>query len=139
MKNQWSIYQELELIPNSIQAPPENPGCLSWLDRYWQMLLKSLTSHFTVEVKVDYLERCFDLDYSQSTAYPHLWQRIWNGLNQPLGGERSLHTHPEPQVRQILDQEGHTWWQAYDPLTGQTTYLDSEEEVLIWLEERLYF
>lgn len=140
MKTQWQTYKELELIPNSIQAPRTTErGYLDWLEHPWRSLLSYLIDHFAIEKQVEHLEQCFDLDYSDATAYPDFWQRLWNVLNQPLGGGRSLDTHPEPEVKQISDQDGHTWWQAFDPLTGQTTYLDSEEDVLIWLEERLYF
>lgn len=50
----------------------------------------------------------------------------------------SVSTRAEPEIRQTLDRTGQTWWKVYDPLTGHTAYLESEAEVQIWLEERLY-
>lgn len=42
----------------------------------------------------------------------------------------------EPDIWQTMDRHGNLWWHAYDPTTGQTTYLSSEEEVLMWLDQR---
>lgn len=40
----------------------------------------------------------------------------------------------EPQVRQVSDRQGHHHWLVYDPHTGRSTRLASEQEVAIWLE-----
>ncbi|HEY9634793.1 MAG TPA: hypothetical protein V6D14_15430 [Coleofasciculaceae cyanobacterium] len=45
-------------------------------------------------------------------------------------------TTSEPIVRQSRDRKGYVWWYVYDPKTEQRAYLASEEEVLLWLEER---
>jgi hypothetical protein len=45
----------------------------------------------------------------------------------------------EPNIWQTMDRHGNLWWHAYDPATGQTSYLSSEEEVLIWLDQRHSF
>lgn len=42
----------------------------------------------------------------------------------------------EPDIWQTLDRHGNVWWHAYDPMTGQTSYLSSEAEVLMWLDQR---
>lgn len=45
----------------------------------------------------------------------------------------------EPDIWQTMDRHGNLWWHAYDPATGQTSYLSSEEEVLMWLDQRHSF
>ncbi|MGA9379475.1 MAG: hypothetical protein WBV73_11970 [Phormidium sp.] len=44
----------------------------------------------------------------------------------------------EPKVWQSSDRAGHTWWNAYDPTTGNSISLDSEAEMRMWIEERYY-
>ena len=41
----------------------------------------------------------------------------------------------EPIVKQARDKKGRIWWYVYDPTTGRSAHLASEEEVLIWLDE----
>lgn len=57
-----------------------------------------------------------------------VWQRFINYLN----------TQNELQVWQSSDRDGHTWWNAYDPITGRTTKRNSEAEMRAWIEERYY-
>jgi hypothetical protein len=56
---------------------------------------------------------------------------IWRSL---LG---RLHKTPstEPQIRSVCDYRG-TWWYGYEPKTGQITYLESERDVDMWLEQQ---
>ncbi|MBC7972550.1 MAG: hypothetical protein H7Z11_20890 [Verrucomicrobia bacterium] len=63
--------------------------------------------------------------------------KLWSLLNRPLGFGQQL-SQVEPEIRQTLDQTGQTWWNVYDPRTGQTVFLESEAEVRVWLEARLY-
>jgi hypothetical protein len=57
----------------------------------------------------------------------------WNGL---LIG---LTQHPEPYIWQENDgTTGILWWHIYDPVTGDTLYMESADEVLAWLEKRPY-
>jgi hypothetical protein len=44
----------------------------------------------------------------------------------------------DPKICQITDRDGQTWWNIYDPVTGQFTCLDSEEAVRVWIEQRYY-
>lgn len=127
------------MIPDSISAPQVSKTAFTdWLNKIWTEWLDRLVGNLTSEKQVEHLDWCLELEYAQSTVNPTLRQKIWNVLQQVLT-ERSHSTPSEPQIRQISDREGHLWWQAYDPMTGQTTYLESEEEVMVWLEERLYF
>ncbi len=47
-------------------------------------------------------------------------------------------SHNELQVWQKTDRYGNTYWQAYDPVTGRSTSLGSEDEMRIWIEQRYY-
>jgi hypothetical protein len=140
MKTQWQDYRELELIPDSV-PPPDIPQApiVRWLYDNCQALYNNLTCSLSADQPVDYLEQCFQLDCDRSNQFPSFGELIWRFFTYPLGSKRSTASHKEPKIRQIQDREGQTWWQAYDPITGQTTYLSSEHEVQIWLEERLYF
>lgn len=37
---------------------------------------------------------------------------------------------------QKINRNGSTYWSLYDPTTGRSAYLSSEQEVRIWLEQR---
>jgi hypothetical protein len=58
--------------------------------------------------------------------------RVWRSLE-------ILGCSGEPNIWQSMDRHGNLWWHAYDPATGQTSYLSSEEEVLMWLDQRHSF
>ncbi|AFZ61215.1 hypothetical protein H6G54_29250 [Anabaena cylindrica FACHB-243] len=49
-----------------------------------------------------------------------------------------LYREPEPEVWERRDRHGNIWWSAYDPATGQSAYLASEQEVMIWIEQIYY-
>jgi len=44
----------------------------------------------------------------------------------------------EPIIRQKKSRFSNNYWYVYDPRTGRSAHLASEEEVRIWLEERYY-
>lgn len=58
-----------------------------------------------------------------------LWTTFMTAINQK----------PEPQIWQECDRTGNTWWRAYDPITRESLYAESEGEVMQWLEQRSYF
>lgn len=59
--------------------------------------------------------------------------RSWSGVALQL-----LVPSTEPQIRHVENSSGQRAWRVYDPLTERSTTLDSEQEVLVWLEERHY-
>ena len=65
----------------------------------------------------------------------NFFQTIWRILNQPLKLSPFL-TQSEPYVWTSSNPLGHIQWHIYDPKNGQTYNLNSEEEVLGWLEKR---
>jgi hypothetical protein len=45
-------------------------------------------------------------------------------------------TASEPIVKQVRDKKGRICWHVYDPASERRAYLASEQDVLVWLEER---
>jgi hypothetical protein len=44
----------------------------------------------------------------------------------------------EPRIWEKRDRHGITWWEVYDPMTGQSRCCSSKQEVRAWLEQRYY-
>lgn len=44
----------------------------------------------------------------------------------------------EPRVRQKIDNCGHVYWEAYDPMHDLTLCFDDEQAVMVWLDKQLY-
>lgn len=42
------------------------------------------------------------------------------------------------QVWKKIDRFGHSYWQAYDPKSGDSTFLGTEAEMRIWIEQSYY-
>lgn len=110
------------------------------LSQVWRLLASRFTQKLCYEQQVEHLKRCLALDWFEldGTSKPSIWCTVWAFLSQPVF-EWNLSTSSEPKIQQVSDQGGRTWWYAYELMTGQTTYLESEEDVQIWLEERLYY
>lgn len=49
-----------------------------------------------------------------------------------------IYRQPEPEVWERRDRQGNIYWFAYDPATGQSAYLASEQEVMMWIEQIYY-
>lgn len=137
MKSQWQFYKELELLPDMIEPQPIHSPIVASLDRWWRSRLNDRATKLDYEYQVEYLERRLRLTCAQASVKRSIWGTLWHLLNQPLGFESSF-SPAEPEIQQTLDRTGHVWWKVYDPLSGQTAYLESEADVHIWLEERLY-
>ncbi|MBW4519995.1 MAG: hypothetical protein KME16_09900 [Scytolyngbya sp. HA4215-MV1] len=139
MKTQWQVYKELELIPESVPSPVKNrPVLTAWFLRNWQSLWNSINRKHMDGHPIEFLEGCLALDYSRLASENRSWHKIRQSFNHFFANWDLLPTYPEPQIRRIFDHQGQAWWHAYDPVTGQAVYLETEEEVQIWLEERLY-
>jgi hypothetical protein len=59
-------------------------------------------------------------------------RNMWEGLISTLAKE------PEIKVWQKQDRHGNTYWQAYDPWTGDSVSTASELEMRYWLESRYH-
>lgn len=65
----------------------------------------------------------------KQTSKPSLWQKI-RAFWTASGLERN--TLPiDPEI--IRGDRG--WWYAYESTTGQLTYLESEKDIDMWLDE----
>lgn len=138
MNTQWQRYKELELLPDeAAESQTIHSPLLAYLDRRWRSLLNHRAARLDYEYQVEYLEQRLRLNCLQDSRKRSLWQGLWQFLNQPLEFGYTF-SQAEPEIQQTLDRTGQMWWKVYDPLTGQTAYLESESEVHIWLEERLY-
>lgn len=65
--------------------------------------------------------------------------RLLSGLNTIL--QRLMKVFlggNELRVWQTDDRYGNNWWHAYDPLTDRYTCVESEEEMLAWIEKCYY-
>lgn len=139
MKTQWQQYKELELLPDNVAAPLTiHSPLLAAFDRHWRSWLDQRARKLDHEYQVEYLERRLTLTCRRSTTTANFWRGCWSLLNKPLRFKPYLSTYPEPEIRRTLDKMGQFWWHVYDPCTGRTAYLESEADVQVWLEERLY-
>ncbi|MGI0484664.1 hypothetical protein ACN4EK_04445 [Pantanalinema rosaneae CENA516] len=70
-------------------------------------------------------------DSRGSQSIPQHWlSKAWQFLTN------LLMVRSELQIIQTPDRTGQLWWYIYDPSTGQTAWLESEDEVRIWIEKR---
>lgn len=138
---QWQTYKNLELIPDVVKEPQaSNSAFLNRLVTGWRSLVDTVVEKLSEEQQIKHLEKCWILNWTEdiNTNQTSVWPTLWLILNQPIFN-KGLITSPEPEIRQLSDSSGHVFWSAYDPLTRQEVFLESEEEVQIWLEERLYY
>jgi hypothetical protein len=141
MKSHWQNYKKLELIAEATPVPQTNHSPLvAQLAKLWNSNTNRSIEKLSPQQHLQHLERSLKLECPDSDGAKDstVWQTLWTCLTQPIL-EWNLSNASEPEVRRIADQNGHAWWYVYDPITGQKTYLESEEEVQIWLEERLYY
>lgn len=139
MKTQWQIYRQLELIPDTVSLPsPDKGTSVFYQGKLWRGLVNSWSKNLSETQKLSHLNTCFHLDYSDPdlTEKFNLFQTIWQFLNQPINLSELFHPSSEPYVWTSSNPLGHIQWHIYDPQSGQTYDLNSEEEVLGWLEQR---
>ncbi|MBZ8178875.1 hypothetical protein [Oscillatoria salina] len=77
---QWQTYQQLELLPNSVENPQAKTAKFALgLDLVWRLLIIALTKELIYQdQQVEYLERCwaFDFEENNSTNSQTL-QKLW--------------------------------------------------------------
>ncbi|GAB4369991.1 MAG: hypothetical protein Kow00121_10330 [Elainellaceae cyanobacterium] len=71
-----------------------------------------------------------ELQFSLSRLQPALAQ-LWQFLKDSVVSTFSN----EPRIWEISDAAGNFAWKIYDPMNDETLQLDSEQEVLSWLEQ----
>ncbi len=62
-------------------------------------------------------------------SIPSRLRKIWQLITDCLFSQAEL------EIREIYDRSGNLWWYVYDPVTGRFAWLDSEDEVRIWIEK----
>jgi hypothetical protein len=73
------------------------------------------------------------------THLPEIKSKLATLINKICEGFVTLiNQASELKVWQSRDRAGHTWWNAYDPNTGNSISLDSEAEMRMWIEERYH-
>lgn len=83
-KSQWQNYKELELIPSSAIESQVNQITFAFgVAQVWRLLVVALTRELVYEQQVEYLERCWALDYfeTDTAANPNTWQKLWILMN----------------------------------------------------------
>ncbi|NJO79693.1 MAG: hypothetical protein HC827_15060 [Cyanobacteria bacterium RM1_2_2] len=138
MNKEWQTYRKLELITDLTEPQPSRSVLVSQLNGMWQQRANRLLQKRSVEQQARHLEHCLELEGTSSNGDKPVsfWQNLWRVLNQPIFESAGWATH-EPKVQRVSDQGGQIWWHVYDPQTRESVYLESENEVLIWLEEHL--
>lgn len=140
MKNQWQNYQQLELISDSFSAESGNKILaalrLAWVGR---SLINFFTHQLSSTQQIEHLEQCLALDSGDADcAQPDYSLQWWESALAQLLPFPQLTASPEPEIWQSVDRSKRLWWHVYDPKTGKTTDWETEEEVRIWLEERIH-
>jgi hypothetical protein len=134
----WQTYRQLEQIPDAGTAPYASRSVVVLqIDKAWQRWKNRSLQKLTSKQQIQHLEQSLALeDAPVDTDKTSFWRTLWVFLNQPIF-ELSDWSNQEPKVQQVSDQGGQVWWYVYDPQTHESVYLESETEVLIWLEEHL--
>lgn len=60
------------------------------------------------------------------------FQAIWQHFMLALICSNQL------QIWQKIDRFGNSYWQAYDPKSGNSTFLGTEAEMRMWIEQSYY-
>jgi hypothetical protein len=138
MKTKWQIYQQLELIPDTVLLPSEHQGISRFYQgKIWHSLVNYCTKNLSEQQTFDHLDAFFQLDNSDPNLIRkfRFLKTIWLILNQPIQPSHFL-TKSEPYIWKSSNFLGSAQWHIYDPKSGLTYDLESEEDVLIWLEKR---
>lgn len=72
------------------------------------------------------------LELQQESTRESWLKKLWRSLVTALVQRSEMH------IWQTADRSGHTWWNVYDPTTGETVRLDSDAEVRAWIEQSYY-
>lgn len=69
----------------------------------------------------------------------HRLKRVYKRLKD-IGKFLSRHllVSPNLHVWCTCDDQGNIWWNAYDPTSRRSVYHLSEEQMLVWVEQRYY-
>lgn len=63
---------------------------------------------------------------------PSAWNRFWEAVI------KRLTPSSEPKIVQKHEPNGNSYYQVYDPVTGNSKTFNSELETRVWLDRRFY-
>jgi hypothetical protein len=135
MKTKWQIYQQLELIPDTVLSPVDEKRISRFYrSKIWRSLVNYCTTNLSEKQIFDHLDSCFKIDLCDPNVTPkkYFFKTIWLILNQPIQPSHFLN-QSEPYIWKSHNFLGSSQWHIYDPKSGYTYDLDSEEDVLVWL------
>lgn len=78
----------------------------------------------TLDLALPALPTCQVPQKRPKSLLSKLWQFLIDALTPQY----------EPIIRLTTDRVGNTWWLIHDPISGKTKCMNSENEVLIWLD-----
>jgi hypothetical protein len=65
----------------------------------------------------------------QSAQKPSRLRKIWYWLTN------CFENPSEPCISQWCDRSGNRWWHAHNPTTGESAWLNSVDEIRVWLDQ----
>jgi len=65
-----------------------------------------------------------------------VYKKLLNDIGKFL--VRHLFVSPDVQIWCTYDDQRNIWWNAYDPVSRRSIYRLSEEQMLVWVEQRYY-
>ncbi|MGL4503474.1 MAG: hypothetical protein ACRC78_23865 [Planktothrix sp.] len=140
MKTKWEIYQQLELIPDTVLSPGDEKRISKFYrGKIWRSLVNYCTTNLSDKQRFNHLNTCFKIDLGdpEITKKNYFFKTIWLILNQPIQLS-NFSNQSKPYIWKSHNFLGKTQWHIYEPKSGYTYDLDSEEDVLVWLEKRNY-
>jgi hypothetical protein len=81
---QWSVYKQLELIPDAVSRPANRTRYLTSVPSLlWRGLINLLIDELIKEQRAEYLDRCWSLnEFGEGDRSPaHPLQRLWVLMN----------------------------------------------------------
>ncbi|MBD2175519.1 hypothetical protein H6F42_01135 [Pseudanabaena sp. FACHB-1998] len=80
------------------------------------------------------------LELEKSAIAPYQVKTIATPVNNFASAWQSLRNvllpKAEIKVKQVCDRAGNQWWYAYNPLTGQSVYAETDNEMRLWIEQQ---
>jgi hypothetical protein len=84
-----------------------------------------MTSHWQTRKQLNLASDSPSYSTTLAARIGQFWQFMTQGA-----------TAPAVEIQQVTEQ-GRPWWYAYEAATGDMTYLESEQDIEMWLEEQL--
>ena len=98
--------------------------------------MRAYQDNFQVQPSIsNKIEYVTDISFTQKLT--NISQALVTVFKDAGAGLIHYLTRPnEVRIWQVSDRQGITYWKAYDPYTNTTAYLNSENDLRVWLEQR---